>query len=336
MEAIHIVGAGGIGCAVGYALAAKGVSVLFVESSSAKVAWGRRFGVAVDSLPARKAEFVSFADWAPPADGPILLCTKCYDNASVLERVPASAVLIPIQNGFDRELLARPPHVEGVASFVSECIPGRTHTRITRGGRLHLGIAGRPTAEPLLRLLHDLAARLVRAPFAVTVVPDILPYKHTKLMYNAAISPLASAAGLDNGDILRRKRVRALFFGLLRENHSILTRAGAPLGKVGPLHPRTVARILACPWLAHALAWLFYPGLRGTYCSMAHDLPAGHTEIENYNGYLIALAGDRPCPLNRRVHALVKDMEARRLPPCLERLAGLFGPLDCPLALSGG
>src|ERR1700722_8686986 len=44
MEAIHIVGAGGIGCAVGYALAESG-PVVFVETSPEKIAHGRRFGV---------------------------------------------------------------------------------------------------------------------------------------------------------------------------------------------------------------------------------------------------------------------------------------------------
>ena len=123
------------------------------------------------------------------------------------------------------------------------------------------------------------------------MVPDILPYKYTKLMYNAAISPLAAAAGLDNGQLLRLPRVRQLFFDLLRENYAILRGAGVPLGKVGPLHPHTVARILAVPLLANSLAWAFYPTLRKTYCSMAGDLPKGRTEVDYYNGHLIELAG---------------------------------------------
>jgi 2-dehydropantoate 2-reductase len=337
MPAIHIVGAGGIGCAVGHALA-EDAAVTFVESSTAKIAYGRQFGVAVDRRQPRPAAFVPIAEWSPPTGAFVLLCTKCYDNAAVLARLPDSACLVPIQNGFDTALLARPPHVEGIASFVSECISGGTHTRITRPGRLHLGITGQPHKEDAQRLqglLGELAARLRRAPFQVTVVPDILPYKHAKLMYNAALSPLASAAGIDNGDVLRSKGIRALFFALLRENHAILRGAGAELGKVGPLHPDTVARILARPWLAHALAWAFYPGLRGTYCSMANDLPAGRTEIEHYNGYLITLAShgrkspqEASCPLNRRVYTLIKTMEQQRLSPGPERLLELFDQIE--------
>ena len=48
---------------------------------------------------------------------------------------------------------------------------------------------------------------------------------------------------------------------------------------------------------------------------MSGDLPRGRTEIDNYNRHLIDLAGDRPCPLNRRVYALVRRMEAERAAP---------------------
>jgi 2-dehydropantoate 2-reductase len=289
-----------------------GVAVTFVEADPEKVAWGLEHGFGLHQGTIQRASFVPFAEWEPPRGVPVLLCTKCYDNAAVLARLPEDADLIPIQNGFDPALHARPPHVEGIASFVSECWPHRPITRITRAGKLHLGPSDGTAA--LRDRTAALAARLRRAPFRVEVVEDIRPYKYTKLMYNAAISPLAAAAGLDNGDLLRLPRARRLFFALLRENYAILSGAGVPLGKVGPLHPTKVAAVLRRPWLARALAWAFYPSLRGTYCSMAGDLP-GRTEIDNYNGHLIELAGDRPCPLNRRVHDLVQRMEREHISP---------------------
>jgi 2-dehydropantoate 2-reductase len=329
MDAVYVVGAGGIGCAVGHALCAAGVRVTFVEADPAKVAWGKAHGVAVGRAAPRRADFVSFAGWQPPPGATVLLCTKCYDNAAVLDRLPESAALVPVQNGFDPLLQARPAHAEGVASFVSECPPGRTHPRLTRAGKLHLGVnraAGRDPPGPRA-VARELSALLRNAPFRVVPVDDVLPYKYTKLMYNAAIGPLASAGGLDNGALLRLRRVRALFFALLRENHAILKGAGVPLGKVGPFHPSTVARILRRPWLAHALAWAFYPGLRGSYCSMAGDLPAGRTEVDYYNGHLLALAAGNPCPLNRHVHRLIKRLEREPGRPAPELLDPLWDAL---------
>jgi 2-dehydropantoate 2-reductase len=95
------------------------------------------------------------------------------------------------------------------------------------------------------------------------------------------------------------------------------------LGKVGPFSPAVVQRILSRPWVAQSLAWAFYPSLKGRYCSMSLDLPAGKTEVDNYNGYLIQLAGDYPCPLNRLTFELVKRMERDRTPPAGEHLADL-------------
>ncbi len=157
------------------------------------------------------------------------------------------------------------------------------------------------------------------------LVSNILPFKYTKLMYNAAISPLAASAGLDNGELLRLSAARRLFFQLLLENYTILHDAHISLGTIGPFHPDRVAGILRRPAIARALAWAFYPTLRGSYCSMPPDLRLfkGRTEIDYYNRHLIELAGDRPCPLNRRVYQLIKQMESEQIPPDLEMLGKL-------------
>lgn len=319
--AVQIVGAGGIGCAVGYALRAAGVPVVFAEANPAKVAAGRRDGVRVDARPALPAEFVPFDGWEPPPGSTVLLCTKCYDNAAVLAKLPPAVELIPIQNGFDPQLAAHGHGWEGIASFVSECAPDRPHTRITRPGELHVGRRGvgrEPHASAPLRVAANL--------FRVRHVPRIEPFKYAKLMYNAAISPLAAAAGIDNGQLLSVPAARRLFFALLQENYRILAAAGVELGKVGPFHPRTVAWILRRKWLAGLMAKAFEPSLRGTYCSMAGEIQKGRTELDNYTGHLLGLAAEfgTPAPLNRAVYDRVARMTADREQPrrgVLEELA---------------
>jgi 2-dehydropantoate 2-reductase len=320
MESIFIVGAGGIGCAVGYALRAAGAPVAFVEANPNKVRWGRAHGVAQDRKKPVRADFLHFESWQPRPGDTIILTTKCYDNAQVLKRLPAGVHLIPIQNGFDRELEKTGPGWEGIASFVSECDPDRPHTRITRNGRLHVGVRGASLCTAAARPEALIAALERHAPFRVEVVADILPYKYTKLMYNAAISPLAAAAGLDNGQLLANPTARRLFFRLIRENYAILKAANVRLGKIGPFHPDTVDRILGRLPVARFLAWVFYPTLRKTYCSMSGDLPRGRTEIDYYNRHLIDLAPEFPCPLNWRVYELVKRMEQERISPGLHVL----------------
>src|SRR5438094_37237 len=100
MKRIYVVGAGGIGCAVGHALCAAGLRPVFVDADADKVRWGRAHGVGVDGKPPRPAVFETFADWDPAPQAVVLLCTKCYDNAAILPRLPPGATLLPIQNGF--------------------------------------------------------------------------------------------------------------------------------------------------------------------------------------------------------------------------------------------
>lgn len=317
---VSVVGAGGIGCALGHALRAGGVDVIFVDTDERKIGWGRAHGVGLDGRSSLLAEFVHFADWRPQPDGIVLLCTKCFDNRTVLGRLPSSAEVIPVQNGFDRELIDR-TRIEGIASFVSECHSERPQTRITRPGSLHVGGWGTSTPHPMPDRVERLVGVLEQhGSFRVKRVRDVLPYKYAKLMYNAAISPLAAVAGLDNGELLTHRTARRLFFSLLRENYGILKGARVALGQVGPFHPDTVDRILRWPLVARALAWPFSRTLRRTYCSMSGDIPKGRTEIDNFNGHLIDLAGDRACDLNRTVHALVKRMERDRVTPALHWL----------------
>lgn len=319
MDAITIVGAGGIGCALGYALRTDGRAVAFVETNRLKVERGNRDGVAVRGRGASPATFLHFDDWRPKPEEIVFLCTKCYDNPAVLAKLAPTVTLIPVQNGFDPLLEASGHVFEGIASFISECEADAPVTTITRPGKLHLG--ARTSAHGADPWLTELAVSLRRANlFPVVEVASIEPFKYAKLMYNAAISPLAAAAGIDNGQLLSVPQARRLFFLLLQENYAILSGAGIELARVGPFHPRAVAAILRRKWVARLLAWAFEPSLRGTYCSMAQDLPKGRTEVDYFNVRLIDLAGNTPCPINRAMVALIKRMERDRISPNREIL----------------
>ncbi|SNX59053.1 2-dehydropantoate 2-reductase [Nitrosomonas ureae] len=322
---IHILGIGGIGAALGWVLAQQGYVVILVDSDRSKIAEGSKHGVTVVALGTQIVPFIFFDDWIPPKEGFILLCTKTYDNPKVLARLSNDAFLIPVQNGFDPDLDQRNHACEGIASFVSECQRDRPITRITRPGSLHIG-ARRPISDGEHVEIMSLALALGKAKlFPVELVKDIRPYKATKLMYNAAISPLAAAAGVDNGELLSDQLAKLLFFTLLQENYAILQNAKIPLARIGPFHPDTVSLILRTPGLPAMMAVFFRPSLRGTYCSMAPDIHVDHarTEIDAYTGHLIRLAGEFPCPLNRAVLALINKITSEGLKPKYQHLQNL-------------
>ena len=69
---------------------------------------------------------------------------------------------------------------------------------VTPEGRDGAGPTG--AAGPRLGdLTRALAGLLRQAPFRVVPVDDVLPFRYTKLLYNAALCPLAAAGGLGSG-----------------------------------------------------------------------------------------------------------------------------------------
>lgn len=325
---LHIIGAGGIGVALGYALARNGCDVHMIESESDKCEYGRQHGMVVEGYDAIKVPFISFDEWVSDEDALVLLCTKTFDNAEVLKKCGNREKIIPVQNGYDLVLDANPHFGEGIASFVSECERERPYTRITREGEFHLG-PRRAVNENEKALLSELTAMLTGTPlFNLEAVDDVLPYKATKLMYNAAISPLAASAGVDNSTLLSDKLAKRYFFKLILENYAIIKNADKPMATIGPFHPDTVSKILKTPGLPEVMAIFFKPSLRGTYCSMAPDMGTEHTEINAYNGYLVDLAGDFPCPYNRAAVGMVNTITEQRLQPDYKHLFLMSAELE--------
>ena len=75
------------------------------------------------------------------------------------------------------------------------------------------------------------------------------------------------------------------------------------------------------------MAQFFRPSLRGTYCSMSPDMGSGRTEIDAYNGHLVRLAGNVPCPINTAVITLVDRISRERLAPARAHLHHLAATL---------
>jgi 2-dehydropantoate 2-reductase len=53
---------------------------------------------------------------------------------------------------------------------------------------------------------------------------------------------------------------------------------------------------------------------------MSGDIELGRTEVDNFNGHLLKIAGDGPCPLNRAAVTLVNRMAAASARPDLSML----------------
>lgn len=312
---INIVGAGGIGCVVSWALLAAGKPIRVFESNSCRRDWIRRYGIHLQGWGIQRPLVDELSPEAGELKGPTIVCIKTYDNHSVLSYIRKTVPLLVIQNGMDPVWDRLPDRTCGIATFIGEAIKGTTNVNLTRSGRLLLGAENDATSSETKYWKNLLQYPLKRVGIQTQGICGISPYRNMKFVYNCAISPLASSLGIDNGKLLSDPRVRRVFLELLKENIRIFKNQKLPLGKVGPFSPASVVSILSNKWLTTVLAAWFERSLRGTYCSMSKDFLLGKTEFDQYIGRLIRLANGESCPVNELLLREVEVLLSRGLGP---------------------
>ncbi len=309
---VYVVGAGGIGCIVSWALTVAGYRVCIVESNSTRRDWIGHHGVELNGWGTVRPQVVEPTTFQNLIATRVIVCVKSFDNLSIIPMVKHCRSVLMIQNGIDPRLDEIAHRTDGIASFIGEAERGTGRVRLSRSGNVYLGNSFKECDKQLLIMWQMvLFPAFRRLGICVKNVCDILPYRNMKFVYNCAISPLASAAGIDNGKLLSDESLRKLFLALLSENIRIMRSGGHALARVGPFSPDRVAAILSTPWLVRILGYWFERSLRGTYCSMSEDFASGRTELPQYIGYLLEMAGALPCPVNRLLHQEVMAMLER-------------------------
>ncbi|RYB93314.1 2-dehydropantoate 2-reductase [Nocardioides oleivorans] len=224
-----VIGAGAVGGVIGARLALAGVDVTLVARGPHLDAIRSR-GLVVESAAGREvAEVVAVGspaevDWAQ--DHVVLLCVKGQQTVAALEDLVASAPpetpVVSVQNGVanERELLRRFERTYGITVMqpcahlepgvvVQQChpIPGLLDI-----GRYPAGVDDVCTA---------VSQDLQRAGFESVPRPDIMAWKHRKLVLNLANAVQACFAPSPAADELQ-VRVRA-------EGEAVLAAAGIPV-----------------------------------------------------------------------------------------------------------
>jgi 2-dehydropantoate 2-reductase len=332
---IAVLGAGSVGCFVGGAWQAAGLSVAFVGRSS--------IAREVDEHGLVLTDFTGWRTEIKPGDvdyrcGPealdeaevILLCVKSGDTAEaaaqIAEHAREAATVVSFQNGvsnidvLERGLGGRFEIARGMVPF---------NIAHLGEGRFHKGVAGNLYAarRPATVALAD---AVKAGPASLTLSDDMLALAWGKLLINLnnAVNALSGRTLIEQ---LGERDYRRVFAASMQEGLKLLRRAEIEPAKVGPAPPAMLPHIIASPdWLFENLflkSWKIDATARS---SMADDLAAGRkTEVDYLNGELVALA-DRlhaEAPVNRAILDLVRKAEAgaKPLAPAALRLAALGG-----------
>jgi 2-dehydropantoate 2-reductase len=313
---IAVLGAGSVGCFIGGAWAAAGLSVGFIGRP--KIAHDlREHGLTLSDYGGwnvRLADVDYSCVPATLADADIiLLCVKSGATADAAREIAEygreGALVISFQNGvsnfdiLERELGGRFRIVRGMVPF---------NVAHLGQGRFHKGVAGELWAERRAET-QALADEVRDGPASLRLADDMVGIAWGKLLINLnnAVSALSGRTLLEE---LKQRDYRRVVAASQREGLDLLRQAGIKPAKIGPVPPRFLPLVIRSPdWLFNNVflkKWKIDAKARS---SMADDLAAGRkTEIDYINGELVALA-DRigaGAPVNRKIVELVRAAEA--------------------------
>ena len=312
---IAVLGAGSVGCFIGGAWAAAGLTVTFVGRP--KIAHDvHQHGLTLSDYEGweakpRDVDFSSVP--APLADADIILLTvksgaTAEAASEIAEHGRNGTLIVSFQNGISnvdvlREKLGdRFPVARGMVRF---------NVAYLGEGRFHKGVAGSLYAEDRAEL-RAIADRVREGPGELRLSKDMLGLAWGKLIINLnnAVSALSGRTLIEE---LSEPDYRRVVAASQREAVNLLRRARIKPTKVGPVPPRLMPMVMNSPdWLFNNVflkKWKIDAKARS---SMADDLAIGRrTEIDYINGELVALAErmGADAPINRKVVELIRSAE---------------------------
>ena len=229
----------------------------------------------------------------------ILLCVKSYDTeaaAHELKKIagPATAV-VSLQNGLG--------NLETLSRFLPrrQLIGGRVifGVEVPEPGAIRVTVIANPTAlgeascRNMTARVRQMAADFTRAGLPSTACKNIEGVLWAKVVYNAALNPLASLLGCHYGFLGEHPLTRSLMNDVIAEIYAVTKKSGIPMK----------------PETAGAYQKLFYshlvPSTYDHHPSMLQDLQCGRrTEIEALNGAVVRAAARLrvPVPVNRYLY----------------------------------
>jgi 2-dehydropantoate 2-reductase len=317
MPHIAFFGAGSVGCFIGAAWQAAGLSVSFVGRQRTQKDVEAHGMTVTDTdgtrlhLPPGSVDFGTSAKGLSKARV-IALSVKSFDTEpaarEIAKHAMAGATVISFQNGVSNvarlnEMLPGFDVVQGMVPF---------NIAYLGSGRWHKGVAGELVAEAR-PLTEAIAAKIGRRLGQLRTISDVDGLAWGKLLINLnnAVNALSGKNLLAQ---LSERDYRRVVAASQVETLEILKAAGIKPAKLGPIPPDLLPHAIAAPDLLFKNTILkaqrIDPHARS---SMADDLAAGRrTEIDYLNGEVVKLARSlkRRAPVNEKIVALIKAAEA--------------------------
>ena len=324
-----IIGAGAIGSLLGGYLSHSGSDVLLIGRAQ-HVAEIKEKGLWLKDRDGERVlhpdavSSIRDARWRD--DDFVLLCVKSQDTSAVLAelagQVSREVPLFCFQNGVRNEEKASEffHHVYGVLVAIGGRYQGPGH--VIRYASRAVAMGCYP--EGLDERLERVKGALETAGFKVTLNPNIMPIKWSKLIINLC-NPFYAITGLSIPEAYKDLESREFLADIMQEGANVLEAAQisyAPLP--GKMTLREEIERLRQP--EPMRPWAAGPDFNH-YPSTWQDLQLkrGKTEVDSFNGEIVEL-GRRfgvPTPINKLLLHVVVDMAVHYEPPGKYSMADL-------------
>jgi 2-dehydropantoate 2-reductase len=314
----HVVihGAGSVGCYIGAAWRAAGLSVSFVGRGAVRDEIAAN-GLTVTDSERRRIELrpdevdFSTSPKALAGAGLIALTVKSNATADAAKEIKrhgrSGATVISFQNGVSN------------GEVLEAALPGFTVLRgmvpfnVARmgNGRWHKGVAGALWAEDHA-VTRALAERIGKIGGGLRLSSDMKGVLWGKLLINLnnAVNALSGKTLLDQ---LNDRDYRRVVAASQVEALEVLEAADIQPAQIGPIPPKLLPHVIAAPDLVFRNTVLKAQKIDAdARSSMADDFAAGRpTEIAWLNGEVVRLARSlgRRAPVNERIVELVRQAE---------------------------
>ncbi len=245
-----------------------------------------------------------------------LIATKAYDMPDaarqLLPFLREDTPVVSLQNGLCTDALALAvgrARTVGCVIGWGATMRGPGELEMTSGGEFIIGKieGGQASLAPVREALSSVTETVISE--------NILAELYSKLIVNSCITSLGAVCGLKLGEMMKRRQARVIFLAIIAEAMAVadaMKLTVPPFGGKLDYYRLMRGNGVLARLRRHATIRVVGIKYKNLKSSSLQSLERGRpTEIDYFNGY-IAGKGEElgvPCPVNRRLTQMVKEIE---------------------------
>ncbi|MGD9886912.1 MAG: ketopantoate reductase family protein [Bacilli bacterium] len=321
---VLMVGAGAIGGNTAAFMALAGYDVTIVANREEVAEQIRTKGIKISGVLGNHEVVMKAVAKVPELKGlfdVVFIATKAYDMPKVARKlltfIHEKSLVVSMQNGIctdDLAAIVGPKRTVGCVIGFGATMLERGSLLITSHGEFIIGSIDKEN-KPNLSIVQEMLNKV----FPTIISDNIFEELYSKLIINSCITSLGAICGLKLGEMLKIKKARAIFIGIIKEAMNVAKGLNINVppyaGKLN-YYKLIDDKTTWSRFKANLVISVVGHKYRHLKSSSLQSLERGQlTEIDYFNGYIVKKADEIgiDAPINRQLVAMIKKIEAKQL-----------------------